>query len=109
MFGEKDKTGTMIFDEIDTGISGRTAQSVAEKILKLSGTHQIICITHLPQIAAFADRHFVVRKEQAGGRTRTRVARVEGDARIEELARMAGGERVTDVTRQHARALLEGR
>ena len=104
-----DRNMVIVFDEVDAGIGGAVAERVGRVLAELSTEHQVLCITHLPQIAAFADRHFVVRKEQAGGRTRTRVARVEGDARIEELARMAGGERVTDVTRQHARALLEGR
>ncbi len=104
-----DRNMVIVFDEVDAGIGGAVAERVGRVLSELATEHQVLCITHLPQIAAFADRHFVVRKEQAGGRTRTRVARVEGDARIEELARMAGGERVTEVTRQHARALLERR
>ncbi len=104
-----DRNMVIVFDEVDAGIGGAVAERVGRVLSELATEHQVLCITHLPQIAAFADRHFVVRKEQAGGRTRTQVARVEGEARIEELARMAGGERVTDVTRQHARALLEGR
>jgi len=79
---------------------------VGRVLAELATEHQVLCITHLPQIAAFADRHFVVRKEVRGGRTRTRVERVEGDLRVDELARMAGGERVTEVTREHARSLL---
>lgn len=102
-----DRNMVIVFDEVDAGIGGAVAERVGRVLAELATEHQVLCITHLPQIAAFADRHFVVQKEQAGGRTRTRVARVEGDARIEELARMAGGERVTDVTRQHARSLLE--
>ena len=104
-----DRNMVIVFDEVDAGIGGAVAERVGRVLSELATEHQVLCITHLPQIAAFADRHFVVRKEQAGGRTRTQVARVEGEARIDELARMAGGERVTDVTRQHARALLEGR
>ena len=104
-----DRNMVIVFDEVDAGIGGAVAERVGRVLAELSTEHQVLCITHLPQIAAFADRHFVVRKEQAGGRTRTCVARVDGDDRIEELARMAGGEHVTDVTRQHARSLLERR
>lgn len=104
-----DRNMVIVFDEVDAGIGGAVAERVGRVLAELAGDHQVLCITHLPQIAAFAERHFVVRKEQAGGRTRTRVARVEGEARVDELARMAGGERVTEVTRQHARSLLERR
>lgn len=104
-----DRNMVIVFDEVDAGIGGAVAERVGRVLAELSTEHQVLCITHLPQIAAFADRHFVVRKEQAGGRTRTCVARVDGEDRIEELARMAGGEKVTEVTRQHARSLLERR
>lgn len=104
-----DRNMVIVFDEVDAGIGGAVAERVGRVLAELATEHQVLCITHLPQIAAFAARHFVVRKEQAGGRTRTCVTRVEGEARIDELARMAGGERVTSVTREHARALLEGR
>ncbi|MEZ4330248.1 MAG: DNA repair protein RecN [Myxococcota bacterium] len=102
-----DRNMVIVFDEVDAGIGGAVAERVGRVLAELATDHQVLCITHLPQIAAFAERHFVVRKEQAGGRTRTRVARVEGEARVDELARMAGGERVTEVTREHARSLLE--
>jgi len=104
-----DRNMVIVFDEVDAGIGGAVAERVGRVLAELATEHQVLCITHLPQIAAFADRHFVVRKEQAAGRTRTRVARVEGEARVDELARMAGGERVTEVTRQHARSLLDRR
>jgi DNA repair protein RecN (Recombination protein N) len=104
-----DRNMVIVFDEVDAGIGGAVAERVGRVLAELATEHQVLCITHLPQIAAFADRHFVVRKERAGKRTRTCVARVEGENRIEELARMAGGEHVTEVTRQHARALLEHR
>ena len=96
----------IVFDEVDAGIGGAVAERVGRVLAELSGEHQVLCITHLPQIAAFADRHFVVRKEAKGGRTRTRVVEVRDDERVDELARMAGGEKVTDVTREHARSLL---
>ncbi len=101
-----DRNMVIVFDEVDAGIGGAVAERVGRVLAELATEHQVLCITHLPQIAAFADRHFVVRKEVRGGRTRTRVERVEGDLRVDELARMAGGERVTEVTREHARSLL---
>lgn len=102
-----DRNMVIVFDEVDAGIGGATAERVGRVLAELATEHQVLCITHLPQIAAFADRHFVVRKEAKGGRTRTRVAEVRGEERVDELARMAGGETVTDVTREHARALLQ--
>ncbi len=101
-----DRNMVIVFDEVDAGIGGATAERVGRVLAELSSEHQVLCITHLPQIAAFAERHFVVRKESSGGRTRTRVAEVRDDERIDELARMAGGEKVTDATRAHARSLL---
>ncbi|HPG26953.1 MAG TPA: DNA repair protein RecN [Myxococcota bacterium] len=101
-----DRNMVIVFDEVDAGIGGAVAERVGRVLAELATDHQVLCITHLPQIAAFADRHFVVRKETAKKRTRTRVEEVRDDARIDELARMAGGEHVTDVTREHARSLL---
>ncbi len=101
-----DRNMVIVFDEVDAGIGGAVAERVGRVLAELATEHQVLCITHLPQIAAFADRHFVVRKSARGGRTRTHVERVEGDRRIDELARMAGGEHVTEVTREHARSLL---
>jgi DNA repair protein RecN (Recombination protein N) len=101
-----DRNMVIVFDEVDAGIGGAVAERVGRVLAELATEHQVLCITHLPQIAAFADRHFVVRKRTRGGRTRTQVERVEGDPRVDELARMAGGENVTEVTREHARSLL---
>ncbi len=101
-----DRNMVIVFDEVDAGIGGATAERVGRVLAELATEHQVLCITHLPQIAAFADRHFVVRKEAQKGRTRTRVTEVRDDQRIDELARMAGGENVTEVTREHARSLL---
>lgn len=106
IFGEKDHTDTMVFDEIDTGISGRTAQSVAEKISKLSKTHQIICITHLPQIAAMADVHFLVEKASDDESVEVSFTQIEEEKRTDELARMIGGAEITETTRTHAREML---
>jgi len=101
-----DRNMVIVFDEVDAGIGGAVAERVGRVLAELATEHQVLCITHLPQIAAFADRHFVVRKEARRGRTRTQVERVEGSLRVDELARMAGGEEVTEVTREHARSLL---
>ncbi len=107
IFGEKDHTDTMVFDEIDTGISGRTAQSVAEKISKLSRSHQVICITHLPQIAAMADRHFLVEKSSDDQSVEVSFTPLDEEKRVSEIARMIGGAEITDTTKVHAKEMLE--
>ena len=98
---------TMIFDEIDTGVSGSIAQVVGLKLKEVSRTNQVLCITHLPQVAAFADRHFAVSKTQQGGRTTTSVAEIAGDERVGHISLMLGGLKVTDTTRKHASELIE--
>jgi DNA repair protein RecN (Recombination protein N) len=97
---------TMIFDEVDAGIGGAVAQVVGRKLKQLSRFHQILCVTHLAQIAAFADRHLTVEKEERRGSTRSRVAVLEPGDRTEEIARMLGGE-VSDKFRRAARELLD--
>ncbi len=97
----------LVFDEVDAGIGGRAADRVGRRLAELAAHHQVLCITHLPQIAARADVHLqVVKQEGRSGRTLTRISRVEGAERVEEIARMAGGESVAEATREHARALL---
>ncbi len=98
--------GTYIFDEVDAGIGGPTASAVGRKLREVSECHQVICITHLPQIAAMADAHFFVSKKQEQGRTATEIRRLSGAERIEELSRMLGGDKVTDKTRAAAKELL---
>jgi len=98
---------TLIFDEVDAGIGGATAEVVGRKLRTLSRHHQVLCVTHLPQIACFADTHHVVSKETKGGRTITRVKRLEGDGIADEIARMLGGVRITSRTRAHAREMIE--
>ena len=98
-----DNIGTFIFDEIDTGISGRTAQRVAEKMATLSKTHQLLCITHLPQIAAMADNHYLIDKVSSDGGTTTIVTELNSSEIEEELARLIGGARITDATLNAAR------
>lgn len=103
----KEETETMIFDEVDTGISGRTAQKVAEKMVMLSRTAQIICITHLPQIACMADSHFVVEKEVIDGSTISFIKKLYNNDMVEELSRMLSGDVVTETTRDNAREMIE--
>jgi DNA repair protein RecN (Recombination protein N) len=99
----------LVFDEVDAGVGGRAADRVGRRLAELASHHQVLCITHLPQIAAFAQLHLRVEKRTAGGRTLARIAPVEGTARVEEIARMAGGESVGEATRRHARELLAAR
>ena len=98
---------TLVFDEIDTGIGGRAAESVGKKLKSLARTNQVICITHLPQIASFADQHYVIEKRESGGRTRTSIRRLEGAERTEEIARMLSGAKLTDTSRKHAEQMLK--
>lgn len=95
---------TMIFDEIDTGISGRMAQVVAEKLQTISRSRQVICVTHLPQIACMGDRHFLVSKETDGRTTNTKLSELSGEERVTEIARLSGGD--SDVAKDHAREML---
>jgi len=96
----------LVFDEIDAGVGGAVAERIGHLLGALAGSHQVLCITHLPQIACQGGRHFRVSKESAEGRTRTGVAQLSEAERVDEIARMAGGERITEATRRHARALL---
>lgn len=105
VMAEQDSIDTLIFDEIDSGISGRTAQMVSEKMNELGKNHQIICITHLPQIAAMADAHYLIAKEVENQSTRSSINRLEGDKSIEELARMLGGVEITDTVLMNAREM----
>jgi DNA repair protein RecN (Recombination protein N) len=105
ILAEGDAISTCVFDEIDIGISGRIAEAVGRKLHLLSESRQTISITHLPQIAALADVHFMVKKEVEGARTRTKVAPLNEDERVEEVARLLGGETISDLTRKHAREM----
>ena len=98
---------TLIFDEIDIGIGGRAAEAVGRKLKTLSATQQVICITHLPQIAAFADQHFLISKSERQGRTETAVSRLDPKQRVEEIARMLSGANLTGTSLKHAEHLLE--
>jgi DNA repair protein RecN (Recombination protein N) len=98
---------TMIFDEVDAGVGGAVAQVVGLKLKELARFHQVLCVTHLPQVAAFADTHFLVEKEERRGATRSRVNALAQAERIEEVARMLGGAEVSDKFRRAARELIE--
>ena len=102
VLADTDDVPTLIFDEIDTGISGRTAQKVSEKLAVISGSRQVICITHLPQIAAMADYHFEMAKEPKEAKTVTTIRRLDGRQQIVELARLLGGAEITDAVLQNA-------
>lgn len=103
---EGDGVRTLIFDEVDAGIGGEAATAVGEKICRLGRTLQVLCVTHLPQVAAFADRHYQVAKEVQAGRTSTRLLLLEDENRIAEMARMLGGAQVSERTLEHARELI---
>lgn len=102
-----DKIGTLIFDEIDSGISGRTAQMVSEKMNVLGKSHQIICITHLPQIAAMADSHFLIEKSVENQATVSKIHKLTDEESVEELARMLGGVEITDTVLENAREMKQ--
>ncbi|BDH62054.1 DNA repair protein RecN [Lysinibacillus sp. PLM2] len=106
IFSSADGVTSIIFDEVDTGVSGRVAQAIAEKIAAISNHSQVLCITHLPQVAAMADQHFLIRKEVDQNRTYTTVSNINMDERAEEISRMMSGAEITDLTLQHAKELL---
>ncbi|CBK79095.1 DNA replication and repair protein RecN [Coprococcus catus GD/7] len=105
VLADADAIETLIFDEIDTGISGRTAQKVSEKMAVIARKHQVICITHLPQIAAMADDHYVIEKSAMGQRTITEIYHLSDDASVGEIARLLGGVEITDAVMQNAREM----
>ena len=98
---------TYVFDEIDAGIGGRAAEAVGRKLKELSSANQVLCVTHLPQIATFADHHYLIEKRTSGQRTKTNVRRITGEERTEEIARMLSGAKLTDTSRKHAEQMLK--
>jgi len=98
---------TLIFDEIDTGIGGRAAEAVGKKLKSLAAGNQVLCITHLPQIASFADQHFVIEKRESSGRTKTSIRRLDPTERAQEIARMMSGQKVTETSLKHAEQMLK--
>ena len=108
--GKKSKGGTqrtLVFDEIDTGIGGRAAEAVGKKLKSLARANQVLCITHLPQIASFADHHYLIEKKETAGRTKTMVRALSPAEQTEEIARMLSGATLTETSRQHAEQLLK--
>jgi DNA repair protein RecN (Recombination protein N) len=97
-----------VFDEIDIGIGGRAAEAVGQKLKALSRAQQVLCITHLPQIAAFADQHFLIEKSEKRGRTQTGVRLMQSAERVEEIARMLSGANLTETSIKHAEQMLAG-
>jgi DNA repair protein RecN (Recombination protein N) len=98
---------TLVFDEIDTGIGGKAAEAVGKKLKELARTSQVLCVTHLPQIATFADHHYRIEKKESGGRTRTLVRNIAGNERTEEVARMLSGAKVTEASLKHAEQMIK--
>jgi DNA repair protein RecN (Recombination protein N) len=98
---------TLVFDEIDIGIGGRAAEAVGRKLKTLSAAQQVICITHLPQIAAFADHHFLIEKKEQSGRTKTGVRLLDASERRDEVARMLSGAKLTEASLKNAEQMLK--
>jgi DNA repair protein RecN (Recombination protein N) len=106
LLAKTDSVETVVFDEVDAGIGGGVAEVVGKKLADLADRHQVICITHLPQIAKFADQHFRISKKVSAGRTRTSINLLDSEDRYQEIARMLGGEKITQTTLAHAREIL---
>ncbi len=102
-----DSQKTLVFDEIDTGIGGRAAEAVGRKLKALARSNQVLCVTHLPQIATFGDHHYVIEKKESGGRTRTSIRVVTGEERTEEVARMLSGAKLTETSRKYAEQMIK--
>jgi DNA repair protein RecN (Recombination protein N) len=98
---------TLVFDEIDSGIGGRAADAVGKKLKALAKGNQVLCVTHLPQIATFADHHYLIEKRETGGRAKTTVRQITGDERTEEVARMLSGAKLTETSRRHAEQMIK--
>ena len=106
VLAEKDQVNTLIFDEVDTGVSGRAAQKVAEKLRSVANHKQVLCVTHLPQLAALAQNHLLIAKEERSGRTYTTVTPLDIEGRKRELARIIGGANITETTLKSAEEML---
>jgi len=107
IFSKHQGITSIIFDEVDTGVSGRVAQAIAEKIAGIATNSQVLCISHLSQVAAMADQHLLIKKEVNGNRTFTTLEEVTKEKRVEELSRMMSGAEITTTTLQHSKELLK--
>lgn len=107
VLAQQDQIATLIFDEVDTGVSGRAAQKVAEKLKSVARNKQVLCVTHLPQIAAMGDTHMLIAKAERDGRTYTSVTPLDYEGRAREVARIIGGAQITETTLQSAREMLQ--
>jgi len=106
-FGDSVGLRTLVFDEIDSGIGGRAAEAVGKKLKQLSRTKQVLCVTHLPQIASFADQHYLIEKRESGGRTKTSVRPLDAEERTREIARMMSGAKLTETSLKHAEQMIK--
>ena len=106
ILAREDHIPTLIFDEVDAGIGGKTAKIVGEKLRHIARSHQVFCITHLPQIASHGDQHYRIAKSVQAHHTTTDIQPLSFTGRIEEIARMSGGKEITDITRKHAKEML---
>ncbi|MEK6656147.1 MAG: DNA repair protein RecN, partial [Nitrospirota bacterium] len=106
ILADADSVPTLVFDEVDAGIGGAVAETVGERLKRIAKGHQVFCITHLPQIAGYADSHYFVEKKAEGSRTITKVVKLKEDGRVKELARMLGGKKITETTLKHAEEML---
>ena len=106
VLAEQDQINTLIFDEVDTGVSGRAAQKVAEKLRSVAKNKQVLCVTHLPQLAAMGDTHLLIAKEERQGRTYTTVTPLDMEGRKKEVARIIGGANITETTLRSAEEML---
>jgi DNA repair protein RecN (Recombination protein N) len=106
ILADAEQIETLIFDEVDTGVSGRAAQAIAEKLARVAKNRQVLCITHLPQVASLADAHYLIRKDMNEQETMTTVTLLTEEERVIELARMLGGAAVTEKTAEHAREMI---
>jgi DNA repair protein RecN (Recombination protein N) len=109
ILAREDRIPTLVLDEVDAGIGGQTARILGEKLRRISRSHQVFCITHLPQIASHGDQHYHVEKMRQGRLDTIRVRSLAFTERVDEIARMSNGERITDVTRKHAEEMLKQR
>ena len=107
ILNEQDTIPVLIFDEVDSGIGGKVAEKTGSKLKKLAEHKQVFCITHLPQIAGMAETHYRVQKEVLGKRTRTEIIELDYTQRVEEVARMSGGEKITEATLKYAREMIK--